>query len=155
MLPTASNTTQIAFLTNTMHCLALTGVVVHSLVGVWGTLRSGGNTSMQPDISYPQQVLDHLYHPSRWVTFTRHAYVTPGSGVGPQVSKRALIATTVGGPLSLSMLYSVMASPPDDIQNRRWHRLTLPLCRGRFGLHVSSLSVPQVPPNTLLVSLRG
>ena len=61
---------------------------------------------MQPDISYPQQVLDHFYHPSRWVTFTRHAYVTPGSGVGPQVGKRALIATTVGGPLSLSSGYS-------------------------------------------------
>ena len=155
MLPTASNTTQIAFLTITMHCLALTCVVVHSLVGVWGTLRSGGNTSMQPDSSYPQQVLDHFYHPSRWVTFTRHAYVTPGSGVGPQVGERALIATTVGGPLSLSMLYSVMASPPDDIQNWRWHRLTLPLSRGRSGLHVSSLSVPQLPPNTLLVGLRG
>ena len=96
-----------------------------------------------------------LLPPSRWVTFTQHAYVTPGSGVGPQVGKRALIATTVGGLLSLSMLYSVMASPPDDIQNWRWHRLTLPQSRGRSGLHVSSLSVPQLPPNTLLVGLRG
>ena len=135
-----------------MHCRSLTGVLVHSLVGVWGTLRAGENTSMQPDISYPQHVLDHFHHPSRWMTFTRHAYVTPGSGVGP---KRALIATTVGVPLSLSMLYSVMASPPDDIQNWRWHRLTLPLSWGWFGLHVSSLSVPQLPPKTLLVALRG
>ena len=33
----------------------------------------------------------------------------------PQVDKRALIASTVGGPLSLSILYSVMASPPCSI----------------------------------------
>ena len=45
---------------------------------------------MQPDISYPQQALDHFYHPSRLVTFTQHAYATPGSGVGPQVGKQAL-----------------------------------------------------------------
>ena len=47
-----------------------------------------GNKSMQPDISYPQQVLHHFYHPFRWVTFTLHASATPGRGVGTQAGIR-------------------------------------------------------------------
>ena len=37
----------------------------------------------------PTAVPNHYCHLSRWLTFTTHAYVIPGSGVGPQISTKA------------------------------------------------------------------
>ena len=145
MLPTASNTTNC--ISNDYNALSgsrwCSGPVVGRYFGdssLWGKhecaarhfVPTAGTRSL-------------FYHPFRWLTFTRHAYVTPGSGVGPQVGKRALIATTVGGPLYLSMLYSVMASPPDDKKNWRWHRLTLPPESGSVW---PACLLPQCPPTT-------
>ena len=107
-----------------------------------------------------------LNHPSRWVTLTLHAYVTPARCDGPQVGTRASTRLRnhwqrrrppgrLTGPYRHHGRWSFFSFDiilGDGIAIRRHtqlakgHRLTLPLSRGQSGLHVFSLSVPQIPP---------
>ena len=119
-------------------CVCVTGVVVQSFVGVWGTFRSGGNTSVQPYISYPPQVLDHFYRPSLGGAHTT-CVCNPCQQRWPQVGKRVLIATALVGQLSLSLLHWWHQHPL--IKSTR-DRVTLPLSRGLSCLHFSSPRCP-------------